>query len=148
LSARSYGRFAYFVTRIAAGRVERGLPRALERCGYQTFSLYPAFGAFMSEGSFQRSLGFQNFYDATELGAKGIEPDSFFYNPAARMIEREHAKAPMFVYVYLAANHFPWDYRWRPDLAPHCKSTGNQPEIDEYLRRQTLGMQDYAAFLK
>ena len=28
LSARSFGRFAYFVTRIAAGRVERGLPRA------------------------------------------------------------------------------------------------------------------------
>ena len=26
LSARSFGRFAYFVTRIAAGRVNRGLP--------------------------------------------------------------------------------------------------------------------------
>ena len=29
LSARSFGRFAYYVTRIAAGRVERGLPSAL-----------------------------------------------------------------------------------------------------------------------
>ena len=29
LSSRSYGRFQFFVTRIAAGRVERGLPRAL-----------------------------------------------------------------------------------------------------------------------
>src|SRR5262245_63269675 len=34
LSARSYGRFAEFVTRVAAGRVERGLPQALRRCGY------------------------------------------------------------------------------------------------------------------
>jgi len=30
LSARSYGRLSYYVTRIAAGRVERGLPRALQ----------------------------------------------------------------------------------------------------------------------
>jgi hypothetical protein len=30
LSARSFGRFAYYVTRIAAGRVKRGLPTALE----------------------------------------------------------------------------------------------------------------------
>jgi hypothetical protein len=44
LSARSFGRFAYFVTRIAAGRVKRGLPAALGRCGYRTFSLYPAAG--------------------------------------------------------------------------------------------------------
>ena len=34
LSARSFGRFAYFVTRIASGRVNRGLPAALRRCGY------------------------------------------------------------------------------------------------------------------
>src|SRR5262245_57047015 len=34
LSARSFGRFAYYVTQIAAGRVERGLPTALPRCGY------------------------------------------------------------------------------------------------------------------
>ena len=48
LSARSYGRLSYYVTRIAAGRVERGLPRALQRCGYKTISLYPAYGAFLS----------------------------------------------------------------------------------------------------
>src|ERR1700722_3680210 len=38
LSWRSFGRFAYFVTRIASGRVERGLPLALRRCGYNTLS--------------------------------------------------------------------------------------------------------------
>ena len=36
LSSRSFGRFSYFVTRIASGRVERGLPLALRRCGYNT----------------------------------------------------------------------------------------------------------------
>ena len=53
LSSRSFGRFAYFVTRIASGRVERGLPLALRRCGYEHgVSLYPAFGAFMSARRF------------------------------------------------------------------------------------------------
>src|SRR5260221_6329487 len=33
LSARSFGRFSYFVTRIASGRVERGLPLALRPRG-------------------------------------------------------------------------------------------------------------------
>ena len=41
LSSRSFGRFSDFVTRIASGRVERGLPLALKGCGYQTLSLYP-----------------------------------------------------------------------------------------------------------
>jgi len=48
LSSRSFGHFSYFVTRIASGRVERGLPLALKGCGYQTLSLYPALGAFMA----------------------------------------------------------------------------------------------------
>ena len=38
LSSRSFGRFSYFVTRIASGRAERGLPLALRRCGYSTVS--------------------------------------------------------------------------------------------------------------
>src|SRR5215831_7284794 len=59
LSARSFGRFAYYVTQIAAGRVERGLPTALRRCGYRTFSIYPALGAFMSARNFQTTTGVQ-----------------------------------------------------------------------------------------
>src|SRR6516225_1501433 len=86
LSARSFGRFAYFVTRIAAGRVNRGLPAALQHCGYRTLSLYPALGAFMSARSFQATTGVQRFYDQHDLGARDLEPDSFFFNTAARMI--------------------------------------------------------------
>src|SRR3954449_13155353 len=86
LSSRSFGRFAYFVTRIASGRVERGLPLALRRCGYSTLSLYPAFGAFMSARSFQTTTGIQRFLDARDLGAKDVEPDSFFYDKALKLI--------------------------------------------------------------
>jgi hypothetical protein len=146
LSARSFGRFAYFVTRIAAGRVHRGLPAALRRCGYRTFSLYPALGAFMSARSFQATTGVQRFYDQHDLGAADLEPDSFFYNTAARMIAEQRAHGPMFVFVYLAANHFPWDHPYRPDLMPQWQDPGNVPPVDEYLRRQAMSAKDYSDF--
>ncbi|WFU18365.1 sulfatase-like hydrolase/transferase [Bradyrhizobium sp. CB3481] len=147
LSSRSFGRFSYFVTRIASGRVERGLPLALRRCGYSTISLYPAYGAFMSARSFQASTGIQHFYDARALGAKGIEPDSFFYDKAVNLIAEQPANTPLFTFVYLAANHFPWETRFRPDLLPSWRMPGNEPVVDEYLRRQTMSAGDYAAFV-
>ncbi len=147
LSARSFGRFAYFVTRIAAGRVKRGLPAALGRCGYRTLSLYPALGAFMGARSFQATTGVQRFFDQHDLGTRRIEPDRFFYDAATRMIEKERAHGPMFVFIYLAANHFPWDYRYRPDLMPQWQDPGNGLLVDEYLRRQAMSAQDYADFL-
>ena len=147
LSARSFGKFSYYVTRIAAGRVERGLPTALRRCGYHTFSIYPALGAFMSAKSFQTSTGMQNFFDQSSLGTSRVEPDQFYYDAARRMIEREHGNGPMFLFVYLAQNHYPWDYRWRPDLLPEWKDLGNTPLVDEYLRRQALSQRDYAGLL-
>src|SRR5215469_13892783 len=147
LSARSFGRFAYFVTRIAAGRVNRGLPAALRRCGYRTFSLYPALGAFMSARFFQATTGVQHFYDQHDLGARELEPDSFFFNAAARMIAEHHEQNSMFVFVYLAANHFPWNYRYQPNLMPEWKDPGNVTPVDEYLRRQAMSAKDYADFL-
>src|SRR6478736_1484336 len=147
LSSRSFGRFSYFVTRIASGRVERGLPLALRRCGYNTISLYPAYGAFMGARGFQTSTGIQHFYDARALGAKGIEPDSFFYDKAVNLIAEQPVNTPLFTFVYLAANHFPWETKFRPDLLPSWRKPGNAPVVDEYLRRQTMSAGDYAGFI-
>jgi len=147
LSSRSFGRFSYFVTRIASGRVERGLPLALRRCGYNTISLYPAYGAFMGARGFQTTTGIQRFYDARDLGAKGVEPDGFFYDKAVKLIAEQPANTPLFTFVYLAANHFPWETKFRPELLPSWRSLGNAPVVDEYLRRQTLSANDYAAFV-
>ena len=147
LSSRSFGRFSYFVTRIASGRVERGLPLALRRCGYNTISLYPAYGAFMSARSFQTTTGIQHFYDARDLGAKDVEPDSFFYDKALGLMSQQTPNTPLFMFVYLAANHFPWETRFRPDLMPFWRKPGNEAVVDEYLRRQAMSADDYAAFI-
>ena len=103
--------------------------------------------SIMSARSFQATTGVQRFFDQHDLGTRRIEPDGFFYDAAARMIENEHAHSPMFVFIYLAANHFPWDYRYRPDLMPQWQDPGNSPLVDEYLRRQAMSAQDYAGFL-
>jgi hypothetical protein len=147
LSSRSFGRFSYFVTRIASGRVERGLPLALRRCGYATLSLYPAYGAFMSARSFQTTTGIQRFLDARDLGAKDVEPDGFFYDKALQLIAEQPVNTPLFTFVYLAANHFPWETKFRPDLMPSWRPPGNAGSVDEYLRRQTMSASDYAAFV-
>jgi hypothetical protein len=147
LSARSFGRFADSVTRIAAGRVERGLPHALRRCGYRTFSLYPFLGAFLGARAFQTGVGIEHFLDMKDLGAKQLEPDRFYFDRAAQLIARERGRDPLFLFVYTAANHFPWTFRFRPELTPGWRDPGNAPYIDEYIRRQTMTARDYAGFI-
>jgi hypothetical protein len=149
LSSRSYGRFQFFVTRIAAGRVERGLPRALQRCGYRTHAIYPVNGGFLGAGSYYKGVGIADFVDGKALGSNAFEPDRFYFDAALRMIERDRRQGPMFLYVYLTANHFTWDYQFHPELTPAgWRDPGNaMPEVNEYLRRQAMSERDYAGFL-
>jgi hypothetical protein len=148
LSARSYGRFASQVTRIAGGRVARGLPRALTRCGYKTFSLYPFYGQFLGSRSFQTTAGIQRYMDMTDLGTRSFETDTFYFDQAEKIIASEGSKGPLFLFVYTVANHFPWDTRLRPELTPNWRDLGNIPKIDEYIRRQGMTAREYAALLE
>jgi len=149
LSARSYGRFMFYVTRIAAGRVKRGLPHALRRCGYKTITLYPAYGAFLSARRFQRGAGVERFVDLKDMGVTSdLQPDRFYLDQALQTVAREKASEPLFIFAYVAANHFPWTWTFRPDLTPDWRPLGNTPEIDEYIRRQTMSARDYSDFLK
>ncbi|MGZ3349997.1 MAG: sulfatase-like hydrolase/transferase [Xanthobacteraceae bacterium] len=148
LSARSYGRFATSATRIAAGRVSRGLPHSLSRCGYKTFSLYPFYGAFLGSRAFQVTTGIARYLDMVDLGTRDFEPDSFYFDRAVDIIERERGNGPLFLYVYTVANHFPWDTRLRPELTPDWHDLGNAADIDEYIRRQGMTAHDYRGLLE
>jgi hypothetical protein len=147
LSARSFGRFMFYVTRLAAGRVERGLPRALRRCGYNTITLYPTSGAFLSARRFQTTAGVEHFLDPADMGAPDeTQPDSYYFNQALRTIARERSGGPLFLFVYVAANHFPWTRTFGPDLTPDWRPLGNAPPVDEYIRRQMMSAHDYDEF--
>jgi hypothetical protein len=147
LSVRSYGRFAEGVTRIAAGRVERGLPRALTRCGYRTFSIYPVVGEFLGARSYQLTTGIENFFDANDLNTRYREFDSFYYDFAMRSLQWERGRGPLFYLVYTTANHMPWNVRWRLENTPDWRDTGQLLEVDEYLRRQEMSTRDFPNFL-
>lgn len=150
LSARSFGKLKFYVTRIAAGKISRGLPQALQRCGYRTFSLYPTYGDFLSARSFQTSAGIGQFIDMADMGvSEDMQPDRFYFDQALQLIARERkADQPMFVLVYLTANHFPWTTSYRPDLTPAgWTAPGNAAEVDEYIRRQAMTAADYASFV-
>lgn len=147
LSTRSFGRMSFHVTRLAAGRIQRGLPQALRRCGYKTFTLYPAYGAFLSARGFQKSAGIERMIDSREMGAGDVEPDSFYYDKALRLFGKERGDAPVFMFVYTVANHFPWTTRYRTDLTPDWKSLNVSDETDEYVRRQSMSARDYNDFV-
>jgi hypothetical protein len=147
LSPRSFGRFMFYTPRVASGHVLRGLPQALRQCGYRTFTLYPESGAFMSARRFQATTGIEHFIDWTDMHSGHTETDSFYFDKVRQTIAREKAGGPLFIFSYVTANHFPWKTRFRPDLTPDWKDPGNEPEVDEYIRRQTMSAHDYADFL-
>jgi hypothetical protein len=148
LSVRPFGRFATAVTRMAAGHVYRGLPRLLQQCGYETYSLYPFYGSFLGSRAFQTTAGIAHYLDMKDLGTRAFEADSFYYDRAIDLIRRTRGEAPLFLYVYTVANHFPWDERLRPTLTPGWRDLGNAPDVEEYVRRQAMTAEEYRAFLK
>jgi phosphoglycerol transferase MdoB-like AlkP superfamily enzyme len=150
MSARSFGDLKFYVTRITANRVARGLPQALKRCGYKTFSLYPTYGNFLGARAFQKGAGVGHFIDMADMGvAQDMQPDKFYFDQALKVLAREQPqRAPVFMFVYLTANHFPWTDVYRPDLTPpDWTPPGNTAETDEYIRRQVMTQNDYREFI-
>ena len=151
LSVRSFGRFAGAVTRLAAGKVERGLPLALLRCGYKTYSMYTAMGAFVGARGFHTTTGIQRFIDSKELGINR-QPDIYYYDFATRLMTWERGSAPLFILIYTSFNHFPWHRRFREDLTPGWPTAGLELDglalqLDEYVRRQSISARDFPQFI-
>ena len=148
MSARSFGDLKFYVTRITANRIGRGLPQALQRCGYKTVSLYPTYGDFLSARTFQKGVGVEQFIDMADMGVdEDMQPDKFYFDQALKTFAAQQpSQSPVFMFVYLTANHFPWTSVYRPDLTPDWTPPGNTPEIDEYIRRQVMTAKDYRDF--
>jgi hypothetical protein len=76
-----------------------------------------------------------------------MQPDKFYFDQALKVFAREQPQqSPIFMFVYLTANHFPWWNVYRPDLTPNWTPLGNTAETDEYIRRQTVTAKDYGEF--
>ena len=145
LSVRSYGRFAESVTRLAAGRVKRGLPYALRNCGYQDLQPLLLVRRLSRRPRVSRPPPESSISSTPSSCAPGRPiPTSSSTTTPHEVIAEERDNGPVFVFVYLAANHFPWNYHYRPDLFPDWSNPENPSEVDEYLRRQEMSVHDYA----
>ena len=83
-----------------------------------------------------------------EMGVdEDMQPDKFYFDQALKVFAgQQPSQSPVFMFVYLTANHFPWTSVYRPDLTPDWTPPGNTAEIDEYIRRQAMTAGDYSDF--
>lgn len=131
------------------GRIHNSLIRAAERCGYETMFLTPLSYGFVNEGPFLSSVGFRTSLDWKSIGAGSKhERDSVYFDAALKRIRGHRAASakPLFVYVMTMAAHGPYDYRFAPEERIAGEPFGNDPQLDEYLRRLELQRRDFDAF--
>jgi hypothetical protein len=99
--------------------------------------------------AFQKGTGVGEFIDMAAMGVnEDMQPDQFYYDQALKVFAREQPQqSPVFMFVYLTANHFPWHDVYRPDLTPAgWTPPGNTAEVDEYIRRQAMTANEYREF--
>ena len=147
LSARSYGRFADFVTRIAAGRVERGLPQALAEMRLQDLHALSDVGAFLSARNFQQT---RRHPELPQFGSAGCE-----WPRSRRVLFQQgggHDRESSAARIRCSC----WSTRRRttsrgtsasvPIWRRNGSDLGNRPEVDEYLRRQHMSARRLSGF--
>jgi hypothetical protein len=99
------GDFAPF--NIAPG-THRSFVRSLKAAGYRTLALYPTRGGMMNGRAAYAAYGFDEFYDASDLGLSGAydTPDALVHAAAREVLARERNRdQPVFLFVLTIFNH-------------------------------------------
>ena len=131
------------------GRVNHSLFRALERCGYDTAVVSPLAYGFVGEGAFLTSIGARRYHDWKAIGAASKHERDKVYFSAALDRLRAHRAAdgrPLLIFVMTMATHSPFARRFSPEETLTGEPWGNDPELDEFLRRLVLQRRDFDAF--
>ncbi len=133
------------------GNIHYSLAKLLKRCGYKTAIISPQAYPFVNEGPFMTSLGIDDYRDFRAIGAKTKqEPDSVYFDAAVEYIA-QHKKRdgrPLFILVMTMATHAPYWFRLDPTIQVPGEPFGNEPQIDEYLRRLAMQRIHFDGFLK
>jgi hypothetical protein len=132
-------------------RIRSSLPRTLEACGYRTVALMPTRYAMVNEGPFLRSLGFQEVYDRDAMGAASWnDHDTVYYDFARKLIAEHRAGGdgrPLMLFVQTMGAHSPYDTPKSPEIEVEGAPFGNEPIVDEFLRRVAIAVMDRDRFL-
>ncbi len=151
VSTYSFGKARTFIQALMRGRLKNTVPQYFQHCGYRTAAFYTMLSSFVASGPFYKSIGFQDFFDSKDQGAKSYkERDSFYYGNFVHYLEKSLAQSNqrVFAYVLTNATHHPYTSAIEPQLDVHQNNPENSPEMNEYLRRMLMAKMDYEAFLK
>jgi phosphoglycerol transferase MdoB-like AlkP superfamily enzyme len=150
VSTHSFGGMRQFVQTFMQGKLKDTLPQALARCGYRNVLFYPMLRNFVSNDRFYQSIGLKEIFDLKAQGAKSAhERDRFYYDNAMAEMERHFGAStqPLFLFVQTMAAHWPYDYKFAPEVEAAGGGPGTDPEMNEYLRRVSIAKMDYEYLL-
>jgi len=146
VSTHSFGGMRQFVQTFTQNKLKDTLPQVLERCGYRNVVFYPMLRNFVSNDRFYASIGLKEIFDMRTQGANSTqERDRFYYDNAMAEMERHFKSSPkpLFMYIQTMAAHWPYDYKFEPEVEVPGGGPGTNPEMHEYLRRLSMARIDY-----
>ncbi len=147
VSTYSFGSMRQFVQGFMEGKVKETIPQVLEGCGYRNVLFYPMMKNFVSNSRFYESIGLREIFDMKSQGAKSTtERDRFYYGNALDEMSRHigTSQKPLFTFIQTMSGHWPYDYKYFPEVEAEGGGPGTHPEMDEYLRRLTIAAGDYS----
>ena len=100
-------------------------------------------GAFLSANGFQTSAGIENFRDSKRSAPKAWRPTRSSSTRPPTSCAKKAARAAVYDGLH-GGQPFPVGFQLPPVLTPGWKPLGNEPQVDEYLRRQEISRRDYA----
>lgn len=149
ISTYSFGKARSFIQALMRGRLTNALPQKFRDCGYKTSAFYTMPFNFVASGSFYKSIGFEDFFDAKAQGSKSYSArDLFYYGNFLKYFDDNiaNSKTKAFSYILTNATHGPYTKAISPEQAIKQNDPENSAEMNEYLRRMLLAKLDYDAF--
>jgi len=150
VSTHSFGGMRQFVQTFTQSKLKDTLPQALERCNYRNVVFYPMLKNFVSNDRFYSSIGLKEIFDLKAQGAPTAqERDSFYYRNALKEMEQHlrTSRRPLFTFIQTMSAHWPYDFKYAPQLDVAGGGPGTDPEMSEYLRRVAIAKMDYDALI-
>ena len=146
VSTHSFGGMRQFVQTFTQNKLKDTVPQVLSRCGYRNVVFYPLLKNFVSNDRFYNSIGLKEIFDLKAQGAKTAqERDRFYFENAMAEMDRhfQASRQPMFTFIQTMSAHWPYDFKYEPEVDVPGGAPGTQPEMSEYLRRVAMAKIDY-----
>ncbi len=151
LPSRHFGWRSPYLTVQLEGRIHESIPSLLKRCGYRSAAVLPMSKAFVNEGPFLQSIGFDTVDGYEEIGATHFRHRDTFYYEAANSLIEDHLEKdgrPLFLEIQTMFAHSPFKKKKEDHIRFQEEAYSEDPALNEYVRRVYIAQNDFHAFLE